>query len=179
MLLTAEETRWFAATLSRCQPPAFEYFHREGEEGGGFFLQARWPYGINKSPFQKFVYLTLNIICLCGPFALHKNVIQHRANEESAAEDIAAPVVAFCTHLVGSVGAFRACRAVGQQGLFLAGALDGGTWAVRMSAGCWVLEIRCWMLVVRCRKSDVGYWMLGVESWMLEVGCWNSGVGYW
>lgn len=163
MLLTAEETRWFAATLSRCQPPAFEYFHREGEEGGGFFLQARWPYGINKSPFQKFVYLTLNIICLCGPFALHKNVIQHRANEESAAEDIAAPVVAFCTHLVGSVGAFRACRAVGQQGLSLS------CW----SSGWWYLgcEDVSWMLGVGNQMLDVGSQMSEVRCWILDAGC--------
>lgn len=45
--------------LSRCQSLTFEYFHREGEEGGSLFLQTRWPYGINKRQFSKVCLLNI------------------------------------------------------------------------------------------------------------------------
>lgn len=45
--------------LSRCQSLTFEYFHREGEEGGSLFPQTRWPYGINKRQFSKVCLLNI------------------------------------------------------------------------------------------------------------------------
>lgn len=57
--------------------PNLQIFSQGGGEGEGVFSFK--PDGCMESikgSFQKFVYLTLGIICLCGPFARWKNVIQ-------------------------------------------------------------------------------------------------------
>jgi len=85
--------------LSRCQSLTFEYFHREGGEGGSLFLQTRWPYGINKRQFSKVCLLNIEynmpLWSLCTAEKCDPATELMRTGSAAQTGDEPAPVIGF------------------------------------------------------------------------------------